>query len=546
MSKRILFCFYFFPATVLLFFAGCAVIESPGGGPKDNTPPHAAGYSPDSAVLNFSGKKITIRFDEYIQLSDLRNQLIISPPMNEMPDVQARQKELIIKINDSLRANTTYTINFGNAIRDITENNALGNFRYVFSTGPVIDSLQLGGKIVNAFTNAGEKNVLVILYDTDADSAPYLRKPFYFTKTKDDGSFRLTNLHAGKYKVFGLADANSNYVYDNSDERIAFLDETVNLEKNTDTLKLRMFREENYKGGIKKASLASKGKILIELSAPLKSPSVKPLAPLPASVLTRVEKGIKKDSLIFWFSGFEGDSLRLVVNDAGVPVDTAIIRIPKADAKAKGKGTAEEQKGLSLSANISKGQAFDQNRPIVIYSTTPFSNVDQKKLQLKSGKTDISCKITIDTSNYRRIFISADLNEDSTYTFFIPPGTITDFFGNKNDSLFVPFSLRKYTEYGSIKLTVKNVPPGKHYLLQLLDGKGELLKESALEKDFTISYDLLLSANYNLRMVDDENRNGKWDTGNYLGKKQPEKVMYYSAPLKVRAGWDMDVEWLMK
>lgn len=532
---------------VLLLSAGCAVIVAPNGGPRDLAPPHAAEYSPDSAAVNFTGQKISIRFDEYIQLSDLRNQLIVSPPLKEDPDVQVRQKDLVIKLSDTLRPNTTYTINFGNAIKDITEGNVLGGFRYVFSTGPVIDSLQLGGKVVNAFSNGGEKGVLVLLYDTNNDSDLYKKRPVYFAKTGDGGSFRITNLHPGTYQLAALADANSNYIYDNAEERVAFLGEPVVLEKSVDTLRLRLFREERTKAGIKKSSLASRGRVMLEMSAPLKSPSLEPLEPLPSSVKYRTEYGVKKDTLQFWFRNYDSDTLRLVVRDGGIPVDTAIVRIPKPGGnKGKGGGAVDETEKLTLTSNLIANQPFDLRKSIALYSSAAIMNIDKAKVQLLSGGKPVPYKLESDTTGFRRILFHAKLEEDSSYLFFIPPGAVTDFFGNKNDSLYIPFPMRPYTDYGSIRLLLKNVPAGKHYLLQLLDGKGELLRESVCESDLTMTYDLLLPGAYNIRLIEDENRNGKWDTGDYLAKKQPEKVIYYSAPLKVRAGWDMDAEWLMK
>ncbi|GAB4132287.1 MAG: hypothetical protein Fur0041_03440 [Bacteroidia bacterium] len=165
----------------------CAQVIAPSGGPKDTQPPHAVKYSPDSAAVNFTGKKIVIRFDEYIQLNDLNNQLVVSPALSNMPEVEVRKKELIITLKDTLKPNTTFSMSFGNAIHDITENNAADNFRYVFSTGPVVDSLHIGGIVRNALTQEPEKNVLVMLYENLKDSAPIQQKPYYFTKTNNSG-----------------------------------------------------------------------------------------------------------------------------------------------------------------------------------------------------------------------------------------------------------------------------------------------------------------------------------------------------------------------
>jgi len=529
---------------LLLLCAGCAVIQAPGGGDPDRKPPYAKKYVPDSAALNFSAKKITITFSEYITVTDLRNQLIVSPPMDQAPEIQARGKDLIIKLDDTLRPNTTYTINFGNAIRDITEGNAADNFRYVFSTGPVIDSLHASGKVVNAFSNTGEKNVMVMLYDVAEDSAPFKRRPVYFTKTKDDGSFRLGNLHEGRYKVFALTDADNDYLYDGGEERIAFMDSLLVLNGNVDSLKLRLFREDKGKPGLKKTSYQLPGKILLEFGQPLKEPAVDALRPLPDSTSARLEVGVKKDTLIYWLHRYAGDSLYLRISDGGKAIDTAGIRIVKPE-KRKGKGSEDTRK-LSLSANVVRDGKLNLRQPLVLKTNTPLASWRFEKIELRKGKDKVAAKIELDKSTNRSFSIDAQLEEDSSYALFIPPNALTDFFGQKNDSLLLPFSVRRYTDYGSVNLSLKKFPEGKHYILQLLDEKAAVLKESAVEKETKLSFDLLLPGSYGLRLIEDANANGKWDSGDYLSKRQPEKVMYYSGALKVRAGWDMDVEWNLK
>lgn len=535
-------------AAGLFFVAGCAVIQPPSGGTRDTKPPYAVEYNPDSAAVNFHDKKISIRFNEYIQLSDLNNQLIISPPQNTLPDVEVRQKTLLIKWNDTLRPNTTYTVNFGNSIHDITENNARESFSYVFSTGAVIDSLRISGKVVNAFSNVGEKGALVMLYDQQADSLPYKKRPVYFSKTRDDGSFTLTNLHNGKYKLFALADANNNYLYDIADERIAFQQEEVTVEGGTklDTLRLRLFHEEKSNAKLKKITQPFIGKIVLEFSQPQNDPSLTPLTTLPAKTHFRYEITAKKDSMICWLNDFDADSLLLQVKDGSAIVDTAAIRVLKPEKKSRGKGATEDQRKFIVIANFSREGKFNLRQPVVLKCSSPLSASDLSKIEIHAAFEKIKPVITLDKSTGRFITIDAPLQEDSAYHLFVPPGALTDFFGQKNDSMNIPFTLRSYSEYGSVKLALKNVPEGKHYLLQLLDEKANVLKEIAVDKPDVFTFDLLLPGAYGLRLVDDANRNGKWDTGNYLAKLQPEKVFYYSTPVKIRAGWDMDVEWQLK
>ena len=148
-----------------LLTSQCAQIVVPSGGPKDLSPPAVEKYVPDSAATRFSSKTITIVFDEYIQLTDLQKEMSISPPMRIAPEIRAKGKMLQIEIKDSLKKNTTYVINFGSAIRDFTESNAKTDFRYIFSTGAVIDTLKLTGTVKGAYDQKTDKGVLVMLYE---------------------------------------------------------------------------------------------------------------------------------------------------------------------------------------------------------------------------------------------------------------------------------------------------------------------------------------------------------------------------------------------
>jgi hypothetical protein len=219
----------FFIAGILLimFFMACANVVAPTGGPKDEDPPVVIRSVPLNYSPNYNGEQIRIFFDEFIVLNDLRQQLLVSPPLENTPEIRVRGRNLIIDIEDELRPNTTYSIFMGDAVRDNTEGNAIPNFRFVFSTGDFVDSLSLGGKVVNAFTLEPEEAVFVMLYDSIYDSIPYKERPVYLSKTNKEGEFSITNMKEGSYLMFGLVDNNGNFLYDLPDEKIAFLDSLV-------------------------------------------------------------------------------------------------------------------------------------------------------------------------------------------------------------------------------------------------------------------------------------------------------------------------------
>ncbi|HET8962499.1 MAG TPA: Ig-like domain-containing domain, partial [Chitinophagales bacterium] len=226
-----------------ILLQSCANVVIPQGGPKDTTPPQVVSYQPENESVNFQGKTIEILFNEYIQTSDIFNQVIISPPMLNIPEFKVKGKKLVINILDDLRDSTTYTLNFGSGIKDITESNTLENFTYVFSTGNHLDSLQVKGSIINLNTGRPEKNSVAVLYPDFIDSSFQYSKPWYFAKADANGNFTIPNIKSGKYKLYGLTDQNFNYYYDLPNELIAFIDTVITPDSINQTYQLQLFSE---------------------------------------------------------------------------------------------------------------------------------------------------------------------------------------------------------------------------------------------------------------------------------------------------------------
>jgi hypothetical protein len=205
----------------------CANVVSPTGGPRDEDPPEVVRSTPPNYSARFSGGEVRIYFDEYVELRNLSQQMLISPPLSALPEVRLRRQSIVFEINETLRPNTTYSLFFGDAIRDITEGNVIPNFQFVFSTGEYVDSLSVAGQVLDAFTLEPVADAFVMLYDSIVDSIPYLERPVYLAKTDKEGQFAIRNMRPGEYLAFGLVDNNANFLYDLPDERIAFLDSLV-------------------------------------------------------------------------------------------------------------------------------------------------------------------------------------------------------------------------------------------------------------------------------------------------------------------------------
>lgn len=535
MSNKRSYLLFFLMAAVIVLIASCAQIVNPTGGPKDRIPPRALKYVPDSAARNFQSKEIAIFFDEYIQLKDANSQLVISPPVKVMPELRVKGRALYIRFNDTLRSNTTYSLNFGSSIHDITEDNALDNFQYVFSTGPSIDSLSLSGKIVQAFDRKTEKGILVMLYDDLSDSVPYKKLPAYFSKTRPDGSYTINNIHPGAYKAFALKDANSNYTYDQG-ELVGFSSQPVTIGSMKDTLSMAVFMEKNSKIILKKKLTQHYGKMIFVFSGPVDSLQLKPLdQTFPQQ---RTEYSAQRDTVVYWYSGSEPGQVSMLVKNNNAVLDTAEMILPKKNDTKRQRGAKLE---LAMRASVSKAELLDVKKSITIELTNPVVSYDLSKIALTKGKDTLKFKLTYIDSVHRKLLLDHPFAADSSYRLVFLKGAFTDMFGLTTDTMNIPFRVQPMKFYGTAKMKA-DLPAG-NYIIQLLTEKDVVVREEPVKGSTTLNYELLRPGNYKIKLIYDENGNGKWDTGDYLKKIQPEKVSFYPGTINIRSNWDLDLEW---
>lgn len=315
----------------------CARRGAPTGGPKDEAPPEMLRADPPNMSTDFNTNRIRLYFDELVKLKDVQEQLIVSPPLKYDPQLSPQggaNKYIDILLRDTLLENTTYTFNFGQSIVDNNEENPLSFFTYVFSTGSYLDSLELAGVITDAFNKEADDFVSVLLYKIDSsytDSTVYKRPPDYMTNTLDSAIvFRLQNLKEGQYALFGLKDAAKNNIFDQASDKIGFVKDTITLP--TDSIyRLNLFREiPDYSAAV--PSLAASNRIGFGYYGPGESSEIIPLSILPDTVRTKVTKTYEKDTLDFWFTPFEMDSLIFAVrNEQAQAVDTFIVKNRKVE-----------------------------------------------------------------------------------------------------------------------------------------------------------------------------------------------------------------------
>lgn len=213
----------------LILTAACASIGNPDGGRFDETPPRVVGSSPTDGAVNVSKRKVQILFDEYIKLEKASEKVVISPPQIEPANVRADGKRVKVDFYDSLRANTTYTIDFSDAIEDNNEGNPMGQYTFSFSTGDVIDTMQVSGRVLNAADLEPIKGIMVGLYPADStwNDTLFRTRPFLrVSRTNGEGRFTIKGVKDGAYRVRALEDKDGDFVFSQKNERVAF-DTTV-------------------------------------------------------------------------------------------------------------------------------------------------------------------------------------------------------------------------------------------------------------------------------------------------------------------------------
>lgn len=533
---------YILGLTLLLTAAGCAIRVAPTGGPKDDKAPVLLKASPDTFSTNFNSKTIEFDFNEYFQVNDLTNRLVISPPMEKQPIPKIKGKKLILELQEPLRPNTTYNFNFGSAIADMNENNAMRDFSYTFSTGSYIDSLAINGGVTNAFTGLPEKDVTILLYTNNADSLPYKEKPAYFTKTNDGGIFTINYIAPGKYKIFALKESNNNYLLDAEDEQIAFIDTLVDASKYSG-VQFKLFKPERKKQKLLKKEFAMPGKLTLTFNKPVQNFKLSQLYSPADTGFYFTEYNKNRDSLTVWVKGITTDSLRLVVAD-DVALDTLRLNNIRAVKKAARGGTAiKPDTALTIIAANAPSGKLQRGNKIELRLNHPVDNIDFSKIALFSDNTNIAYKSELDTETKRKITITYPFSDEVSYKLKIDRAALSDIFGYKNDSLTIAFSLRPERDYGTLALKLTLPEKGGNYLLALMDSKGNVVKEMPVSQSQKIDFGFLEAGTYGYRLVDDRNNNGKWDTGNYLQHKQPETVLYSTDKPNVRGAWELDTEW---
>ena len=519
-----------FAVCALFALSDCGRRGSPSGGPKDETPPVLTRAEPPDQTTEFKSEQIRLYFDEYIRLEDVQNQLIVSPPLKNQPDITpmgGARKYIEIRLKDTLLENTTYTLNFGQSVVDNNEGNPNNFLSYVFSTGDYIDSLSLSGAVADAFNRKPDPFISVMLYEMDStytDSVVYEQPPYYITNTLDSAvTFQLKNLKAGRYRLIALKDAGKNNVFDASTDKIGFVADPVILPTDS-VFQLRMFREiPPY--GVLPPSFAASNKIVFGYNGSV-TPEISLLTPLPDSVSTLLAREPGKDSVNLWITPFSADSLIFVVRHPELEAKVDTFSIKPVNAARD-----------SLNISWSPRQTLNFTDTVFLSGTLPLRKLDTSLLQLMDAdSTLLPLEARLDTAQ-NRVLLDFEKLPNQTYSLEVLPGGITDFFGTANDTLSIRWRTGSPADYGSLRLNLQGNTDFP-LIVELIDQGNELARRKYLTEYEEVEFPSLKPGNYRVRIIFDSNENGKWDTGSFLEKLQPERVIYYPGEIEMRANWE--------
>ncbi len=513
-----------FLAVWACLIGACANKVSPSGGTQDTDPPKATFSMPENFSTGMTAKEVRIDFDEFIRLDNLQKQLVVSPPMDPMPEIQVRKRSLIIRFQQDLRPRTTYTINFGDAITDIRENNAIPGFKYVFSTGKFLDSLTLGGHVHAARDLEPQQGVTVMLYLVGAPDS----LPGYFTRTDESGRFRFTHMAAGSYRVLALQDADSDYTHDEG-ENVAFADSAVSA-ADTVSLTLRMFRQPAASLRLAESRLAAPGLFRITFNEPYQNPGVHAMG-MDEAPWSAEEYNATRDTLLLWFSDTTQDTLQVVCMNNGMPFDTVAIQA----WRKTGKNLITT--GPAVTSNIRGGMVPPAGR-VLLYLTLPCLPPDTSLMMLTADSLPQEMpKISFTDKAKRQMAIDRIFGPDTAFTLTMLPGAITDFRGQAGtDTVRIRFRNRPDTDLGTLRVKLKDTT---NVIVQLLTRESVVVEREARTD---MNFDRLEPGGYRVRLIHDANGNGRWDTGDYTRKRQPEQVQYHPAEITIRANWDLEVD----
>lgn len=566
----------------------CASIGRPDGGPLDEAPPRFISSSPAAGALNNTKKRVIIEFDEFIKLEKANEKVVVSPPQVKQPEIKPVGKRITVNLLDSLKPNTTYTIDFSDAIVDNNEGNPLGNFAFTFSTGAVIDTMEVAGTVLDASNLEPVKGMLVGLHSNIADSA-FVKLPFdRVARTDSRGHFSIRGVAPGKYHIYGLNDADQNFIFSQKSEALAFSDsliiprfeerirqdtmwidsltvDTITEAKYThylpDNIVLRAFKEELSSQYLVKSERLTPPKFTFYFAAKADTLPVLKGLNFDEKDAFIIEKSLRNDTIHYWIKDsllYKQDTLAMslsylytdTLNQLVPRTDTLRLvakqQFKKAEApkKKKKKDEDEPEPTLFLPVNTRASSAMDVYDYISLTFDEPVASFDTAAIHLREKVDtlwkDVPFVFEQDTSQLRKYDLFYDWEHGKEYEFSVDSTAFKGQYGLFTDKIKQSFKVKAKEEYAAIYFNVSGADSTA--FVQLLDPQDKVLRQVPVINGQADFY-YLNPGKYGARLINDTNNNGVWDTGLYEGRRQPEMVYYYSQLLEPKANWELEQTW---
>ena len=526
-----------FALTLTLFLAGCAKKGSPTGGPKDTLAPVVRSFYPDNYSVNFSGQEIEVDFDEFIKLKKVKEELVVSPPLQYDPILspQTSSKTLKVTFIDTLQEATTYVLYFGNSIVDNNEENILPEFKYVFSTGTYLDSLRLGGQVRSANNPELDGPVTVMLYPADqmTDSTIYSIKPRYVGIARaKDGAFSMTNLKEGQYYVVALKEEQNNYTFETQTDQIAFKQQPITLPGDSIS-PLYLFAEEPDFTWTRGAH-AGKNRIVFGYNGAREKRRITPLFDLDSDFRFTWTETEKVDSLNYWFTpafDLEQKDTLWFAAETNFGRDSLAIRL-------------KDLYPDSLKVNPITRGVFSPKDSIRFTANTPIRTINTDRIQLIDKDSTLIPLSTRLDSLRNTVTLAFDIKDENRYQITLLPEALQDFFTQTHDTLQYTFKTKPLSDYGTIKLNFSGSLDCP-VLIELVDTKQTPVAQAWRREanGASVYFDYINPDKYRVRITLDCNENAVWDTGDYDKKIQPETVYYLPGLLDIRANWSLNEQY---
>lgn len=560
----------------------CANVGMPTGGAKDETPPVVVKSIPEANALNYQKKTIYIEFDELIQLKDYRSKFVVSPPMNKQPIVEARGNRLMVAFEEDLQPNTTYTLDFADAIVDNNEGNILENYSFSFATGEYIDSLEVSGNLYDADDLSPSEGVLVFLHNNLNDTAIHKLVPIRMAKTNKEGRFNIRNVSPGRYRIYALDDANRNYLFDQPGEAMAWSDiivepgfeyrqftDTIRIDSletdsihyyeklvyTPDSVQLFKFQHDYKEQYLLSEERKEKAKLTYYFNRPLEEDAQLVLTGKEElNDVLMMDRSLQNDTVTFWLTDstyYNQDSLSIslsyIMRDSldkpYTKTDTiAMYFFEMKDKKKKRKKDDEPEPIPTIKLRNVKNK-LDVFGQFHFSLPAPAVAFDTNAITLYNHKDTIPEQEDFELLHNERAILNYTIKNDwepgVKYEMIIDSAAIQDIYGLMNDSINLQFNVKSLDSYG--KLFIDIVEPQDNWLVQILNRKEVVVQQTYIKnKSGKIGFRYLNPGDYLLRIVVDKNRNGQWDSGNYYERIQPEELIYYPKKVTVRKNWEID------